>query len=95
MLDPHRARVDHVLTLTTQVRRSADDADQLPLTYDPDAIASYWERRPVSIITRITQVGGGCVLETVLLLGFWGGCPQHARYADSMQAWGRGQAGEH
>ncbi|PSC74356.1 putative aarF domain-containing kinase chloroplastic [Micractinium conductrix] len=34
----------------------ASDGDSLPLMYDPDTIADYWERRPVSVFTRIIQL---------------------------------------
>jgi hypothetical protein len=41
-----------------QVRMSADDTETLPLDYQPDLIASYWSRRPVSVVTRIMQLIG-------------------------------------
>ncbi len=44
--------------LYLQVHHSADETDSLPLTYEPDLIADYWSRRPVSVITRITQLMG-------------------------------------
>lgn len=34
------------------------DGDALPLVYDPDQIAAYWERRPTAVATRITQLLG-------------------------------------
>ncbi len=37
-----------------QVDNDADD--QLPLAYDPAAIAAYWGRRPVAVATRILQL---------------------------------------
>lgn len=37
---------------------SADDAEQLPLVYDPATIAAYWGRRPTSVIKRILQLLG-------------------------------------
>lgn len=36
----------------------SDDDESLPLAYDPDAIAAYWDRRPVSIIQRCVQLIG-------------------------------------
>ena len=41
-----------------EIARGDDDDEELPLTYDPEAIAAYWDRRPVSIITRILQLLG-------------------------------------
>jgi len=38
--------------------------DELPLLYDPEAIAAFWRRRPVSVVRRMLQlatVGGGFV----------------------------------
>ena len=32
------------------------DGEQLPLEYDPELIAGYWERRPVAVTTRILQL---------------------------------------
>lgn len=39
------------------VEMGADD-EQLPLSYEPDVIASYYDRRPVSVVTRIAQLLG-------------------------------------
>ena len=40
------------------VTGNLNDADeQLPLTYDPDAIYAFWSIRPVSVIKRILQLG--------------------------------------
>ncbi|KAL6749542.1 ABC1 family-domain-containing protein [Haematococcus lacustris] len=39
-----------------EVQRSEGDTESLPLVYDPDAIALYWGRRPVSVITRLLQL---------------------------------------
>ncbi|KAG1670981.1 hypothetical protein FOA52_014370 [Chlamydomonas sp. UWO 241] len=36
----------------------AGDTDSLPQSYEPNAIAAYWGRRPVSIIMRILQLLG-------------------------------------
>lgn len=36
---------------------SDDPDDQLPLTYDPEAIADYWGVRPVSVVSRVLQLG--------------------------------------
>jgi aarF domain-containing kinase len=36
---------------------SDDSDDQLPLTYDPEAIAEYWGVRPVSVVSRVLQLG--------------------------------------
>jgi aarF domain-containing kinase len=36
---------------------SDDPDDQLPLTYDPEAIADYWGIRPVSVVSRVLQLG--------------------------------------
>lgn len=40
----------------------------LPLTYDPDAIAKYWARRPTAVATRIVQLvsSGGAFLARLL-----------------------------
>ena len=35
-----------------------DDADQLPLDYDPERIADFWGRRPVAVIRRALQLLG-------------------------------------
>ena len=35
-----------------------DDADQLPLSYDPVRIAEFWGRRPVAVIRRVLQLLG-------------------------------------
>ena len=35
-----------------------DDADQLPLAYDPVRIAEFWSRRPVAVIRRVLQLSG-------------------------------------
>lgn len=40
------------------VEMTMDETEQLPLAYDPEAIAFYWDRRPVSVVTRITQLSG-------------------------------------
>lgn len=40
----------------------SDAEDSLPLTYEPDLIAEYWSRRPVSVVRRMIQllrIGGG------------------------------------
>ena len=34
------------------------DGEVLPLTYDPELIADYWTRRPVSIVGRVLQLLG-------------------------------------
>ena len=39
-----------------EIVRGDDDDEELPLTYDPEAIAAYWDRRPVSIVTRVLQL---------------------------------------
>ena len=39
-----------------QLVEMAPDDEKLPLTYEPDVIASYYDRRPVSVITRIVQL---------------------------------------
>lgn len=33
-----------------------DENDRLPLVYEPEAIASYWGRRPVAVVTRMFQL---------------------------------------
>jgi len=56
------AGADVKMSLVEVTHHEGDEA--LPLTYDPDAIAAYWERRPVSIATRIlqlTRIAGGFV----------------------------------
>lgn len=35
---------------------SGADGDSLPLAYEPQAIADYWERRPVAVFSRIVQL---------------------------------------
>ncbi|KAG2426596.1 hypothetical protein HXX76_012912 [Chlamydomonas incerta] len=40
------------------IETDSDSDHQLPLTYDVDAISRYWDRRPVSVITRIAQLLG-------------------------------------
>lgn len=41
-----------------EVERGEGDDEVLPQEYDPEAIASYWDRRPVSIIQRCLQLVG-------------------------------------
>jgi len=45
------------------------DGDCLPLEYDPDLIADYWGRRPVSLVSRVLQLLGitGGFLSSLLL----------------------------
>jgi aarF domain-containing kinase len=38
------------------VDMAATDGEQLPLVYEPDAIAEYWGRRPVAVAARIAQL---------------------------------------
>ncbi|GFH32086.1 protein kinase domain-containing protein, partial [Haematococcus lacustris] len=45
-----------VMQSSLAVQRSEGDTESLPLVYDPDAIALYWGRRPVSVITRLLQL---------------------------------------
>jgi aarF domain-containing kinase len=47
----------------------ADSLAGLPLTYDPDAIAAYWARRPTAVATRVVQLisSGGTFLGRLLL----------------------------
>lgn len=40
------------------IETDSDSDHQLPLTYDVAAISAYWDRRPVSVITRISQLLG-------------------------------------
>eukprot|EP00198_Chlamydomonas_reinhardtii_P009358 XP_001698695.1 ABC1/COQ8 ser/thr kinase [Chlamydomonas reinhardtii] len=40
------------------IETDSDSDHQLPLTYDVDAISRYWDRRPVSVVTRIAQLLG-------------------------------------
>ncbi|EFJ41361.1 hypothetical protein VOLCADRAFT_40547, partial [Volvox carteri f. nagariensis] len=40
------------------IETDSDSDHQLPLVYDVDAISAYWDRRPVSVITRIAQLLG-------------------------------------
>lgn len=44
------------------IETDSDSDHQLPLTYDVEAISAYWDRRPVSVVTRIMQLLGerGC-----------------------------------
>ena len=45
------------MTLYLGPHRAQEDAnDLLPLVYEPGAIAAYWGRRPVAIVTRIFQL---------------------------------------
>uniref|UniRef100_A0A7S3R8B9 Protein kinase domain-containing protein n=1 Tax=Dunaliella tertiolecta TaxID=3047 RepID=A0A7S3R8B9_DUNTE len=49
--------------------RATEGDDKLPTVYDPQQIADFWGRRPVSVVRRILQlagIGGGFVLR----LGF-------------------------
>ena len=46
------------LLIQVEIAKDEDDDEELPLTYDPEAIAAYWDRRPVSIITRVLQLLG-------------------------------------
>lgn len=46
---------------------SDSDGESLPLTYDPQMISEYWGRRPVSVLTRLAQLGGGRRLSTLNL----------------------------
>ena len=39
------------------------DGETLPLTYDPELIADYWMRRPVSIVGRVLQLLGAVLSE--------------------------------
>lgn len=39
-----------------------DDADQLPLDYDPERIADFWGRRPVAVIRRALQLLGNPIM---------------------------------
>jgi len=52
------------------------DGEVLPLTYDPELIADYWTRRPVSIVGRVLQLlGAGRPSHAC---GSWlGGLPAH------------------
>ena len=34
----------------------ADEAEQLPLVYNPDAIAAFWSRRPIAVARRVVQL---------------------------------------
>eukprot|EP00891_Asterochloris_glomerata_P005985 jgi/Astpho2/5985/e_gw1.00084.8.1_t len=58
----------------------ADEAEQLPLVYNPDAIAAFWSRRPIAVARRVVQL---------LRLGW----PLVAGLAWDL-AWGRLQANE-
>ncbi|GIL68594.1 hypothetical protein Vafri_21849 [Volvox africanus] len=40
------------------IETDSDSDHQLPLVYDVEAISAYWDRRPVSVVTRITQLLG-------------------------------------
>lgn len=46
-----------------------DDADQLPLSYDPERIADFWGRRPVAVIRRALQLLGQFPIHDTLLFG--------------------------
>ena len=46
---------------------SDSDGESLPLTYDPQAISEYWGRRPVSVLTRLAQLGGARPLRALTL----------------------------
>ena len=43
-----------------------EGSEQLPQVYEPEAIADYWSRRPVSVATRSAQLLG-----TSLMLNCW------------------------
>mmetsp|Transcript_88838 Transcript_88838/g.162856 ORF Transcript_88838/g.162856 Transcript_88838/m.162856 type:complete len:841 (+) Transcript_88838:98-2620(+) len=40
-----------------EMQRSVGD-DSLPLEYDPEALAAYFKKRPVAVLTRLAQVAG-------------------------------------
>jgi aarF domain-containing kinase len=40
------------------IETDSDSDHQLPLVYDVDEISAYWDRRPVSVVTRIAQLLG-------------------------------------
>lgn len=42
------------------VMNVGDEGDVLPLEYDPELIKDYWNRRPVSVISRVIQLLGKC-----------------------------------
>jgi aarF domain-containing kinase len=46
-------------------QRNGDD-EPLPQVYDVDRISAYWARRPVAVITRITQLLGTGLLSCLL-----------------------------
>lgn len=46
-----------------------DDADQLPLAYDPERIADFWGRRPVAVIRRALQLLGQSPTHDTSLFG--------------------------
>lgn len=50
-----------------------DDGEEesLPLEYDPELIADYWERRPVAVITRILQLLGRLSLFSDVTIGMY------------------------
>jgi len=52
-----------------EMRRGATPDDQLPLTYDPERLSAYFNKRPVAVLTRILQVAsasGGWVLSVLV-----------------------------
>ena len=43
-------------TMQVVSMRRGDGADSLPTEYDPEALSSYFAKRPVAVITRVAQV---------------------------------------
>ena len=58
-----------------------DDADQLPLAYDPERIADFWGRRPVAVIRRALQLLGQLPTQAAQMLCFaWQEMPVAVRW---------------
>lgn len=45
-----------VVTVNNNNNRSSEEKDTLPLRYDPEAIAAYFEKRPLAVVSRLLEV---------------------------------------
>lgn len=45
-----------VVTVNNNNDRSSEEKDTLPLRYDPEAIAAYFEKRPLAVVSRLLEV---------------------------------------
>jgi len=62
------ARQGQTMRLVDDAALGAGQADELPLTYDPDRIAAFWRRRPGAVVARVVQIAAaGASLITSLV----------------------------